>query len=99
MHKSKEQVAEILSDYFTLCIAIVTEDSSDYQKHVLTYQFSRQQVLGLDNELMLPNWILAAASIPLLKSHVDLHVQGGGGKLGQETNLSPLSNGHHSANL
>ena len=79
MHKSKEQVAEILSDYFTLCIAIVTEDSSDYQKHVLTYQFSRQQVLGLDNELMLPNWILAAASIPLLKSHVDLHVQGGAG--------------------
>lgn len=79
MHKSKEQVAEILSNYFTLCIAIVTEDSSNYQKHVLTYQFSRQQVLTLDNELMLPNWILAAVSIPLLKAHVDLQVQGGPG--------------------
>lgn len=79
MQKSKKEVAEILSQYFTLCIAIVTEDSSNYQKHVLTYQFSRQQVLELDNDVRLPHWILAAASIPFLKSHVDLHVPGGPG--------------------
>ncbi|MEY8772733.1 TIR domain-containing protein [Erwinia sp. ACCC 02193] len=83
MHKSKEQVAEILSHYFSLCIAIVTEDSSDYQKHVLTYQFARQQVLSLDNDLTLPNWISAATNIPVLKSHVDLHAKGGAGSWGR----------------
>lgn len=83
MYKTKEEVAEILGDYFTICTAIVTEDSSNYQKHILKYQFSRQKVLELENQLSIPNWILSAASIPFLKSHVDLHVQGGTGSWGR----------------
>jgi predicted nucleotide-binding protein len=79
MHKSKEEVAEILSEFFSICVAIVTEDSSDYNKHIFNYNYSRQKVLELDNQLMLPSWITRATSVSFLKSHVDLHVQGGPG--------------------
>lgn len=79
MDKTKEEVAEILGAFFTICSAIVTEDSSNYQKHIPKYLFARKGVLDLENQLTIPNWILCATEIPFLKSHVDLNVQGGPG--------------------
>ncbi|MFZ4210568.1 nucleotide-binding protein [Pantoea endophytica] len=86
MYKTKDEVAEILAEYFTICVAIVTEDSSNYQKHILTYQLSRKKVLELDKEINIPSWISNAANIPFLKSHVDLHVQSGNGSWSRRRN-------------
>lgn len=79
MYKTKEDVAEILEAYFYICTAIVTEDSSNHQKHIINYQFARQKLLELENQLCIPNWILTATNPSVLKSHVDLKVDGGPG--------------------
>lgn len=79
MYKKKEEVAEILETYFSICTAIVTEDSSNHQKHKINYLLARQQLLELENQLFIPNWILTATTPSVLKSHVDLKVEGGPG--------------------
>ncbi|EJG2388460.1 nucleotide-binding protein [Kluyvera ascorbata] len=79
LEKIPESVIALLQSFISLCITIVNDDSSNPDKHKITYYPLRQEILGLENIMTIPTWIAISQTPAAVKNSVGLHVKGGNG--------------------
>ena len=79
MEIDKEEIINAIDAYFALCKSIVTENSSDYKKLTLYFSSARSNLVKYEGFVQLPSWIKNSISPSIIKSHIDLKVEGGNG--------------------